>query len=55
MPIEVQSVEDTKGTLCGVAKPGTENFLNIPLPQLYTPDGEFKIRPQGDAYDWSNT
>ena len=54
MPIEIRSLKDTEGTLCGVIQPNAEEPLNIPLKHLYTPNGEFAIRPQNDAYDWSN-
>lgn len=54
MPMEIRSIKDLEKTNCGVIKKCAEQSLNIPLPQLYTPNGEFEIRPEGDEYDWSN-
>lgn len=47
-------MKDADGTLCGVIKPNAEEPFNIPLKHLYTPDGEFTIRPQSGDWDWSN-
>jgi hypothetical protein len=54
MPVELRSIKDMEATVVGEAK-SAEQPLNIPLPQLYTPDGEFSIRPvMDDTYDWSH-
>uniref|UniRef100_A0A1I8B4S6 FSA_C domain-containing protein n=1 Tax=Meloidogyne hapla TaxID=6305 RepID=A0A1I8B4S6_MELHA len=52
MSVEFQSHKDLETTFCGVSAIDNRP-LNIPLPQLYTPDGEFSIRPEGGVYDWS--
>uniref|UniRef100_A0A914X939 Uncharacterized protein n=1 Tax=Plectus sambesii TaxID=2011161 RepID=A0A914X939_9BILA len=46
MPIEVHSLIDTNLELCGQAEP--ESSVNLPLPMIYTPTGEFFFRPAGD-------
>uniref|UniRef100_A0A914WWB3 Uncharacterized protein n=1 Tax=Plectus sambesii TaxID=2011161 RepID=A0A914WWB3_9BILA len=51
LPIEVHSLVDTNLELCGRAEP--ESAVNLPLPMIYTPAGEFFFRPAGDQYEMS--
>jgi len=53
MSVEFQSHKDLETTFCGVSAIDSRP-LNIPLPQLYTPDGELSIRPEGEVFDWSD-
>nr|CAD2162862.1 unnamed protein product [Meloidogyne enterolobii] len=53
MSVEFQSHKDLETIFCGVSAIDSRP-LNIPLPQLYTPDGELSIRPEGGIYDWSD-
>uniref|UniRef100_A0A914YWY4 Uncharacterized protein n=1 Tax=Panagrolaimus superbus TaxID=310955 RepID=A0A914YWY4_9BILA len=52
-PLEIQSLRDTTLDLCGVVE-NDDEVLNVALPLLYTPTGEFFIRPANDQYDSSN-
>ena len=53
MSVELQSHKDLEKTFCGVSA-NDHRPLNIPLSQLYTPDGEFSICPEGELYNWSD-
>uniref|UniRef100_A0A914Q5H0 Vacuolar protein sorting-associated protein 13C n=1 Tax=Panagrolaimus davidi TaxID=227884 RepID=A0A914Q5H0_9BILA len=52
-PLEIQSLRDTTLDLCGIIE-NDDEALNVPLPLLYTPTGEFFIRPANDQYESSN-
>ncbi|KAL3106032.1 hypothetical protein niasHT_022213 [Heterodera trifolii] len=54
MPIEVQALHDSNSLPCGTALPKAAEPLNIPVPCLYTPNGQLKIRPTYGRYDWNN-
>ncbi|KAE9550830.1 hypothetical protein FO519_005958 [Halicephalobus sp. NKZ332] len=51
--IEIHSMRDTSLDLCGCAETDEEP-LNVAIPFLYTPTGDFFIRPANDQYDTSN-
>ncbi|VDM41632.1 unnamed protein product [Toxocara canis] len=53
IPFEVHSLRDTMLDLCGVVEPGIDP-LDIALPLLYTPNGEFYVKPANDGYEMSN-